>query len=672
MAEDQTGFVSTDTSKLDPLVRVKAVPKIRYINTVEEKRQNNQPISDFELKRERQFRKDLNRKPETLTDKVGNFFNKVIGVQAAEGATLDEHRGFINKGVVTPDSYKDTDNKDTEVAAYYGGPAAENRRRLDSFLKEFERRSPLGGGEGGTIKIPDMVPVPRASLGAKDGSLIASADPSQIRGISAPDPETKVDEPKRIAGEGFFSPKNFQKSGVPDATIMTREQMGQALTGDPGYTRFGSLDRPGTQAAKDTAAFNERVKSDFFSPVKADARSISERREANEQSMRERASENYAAFKERGGRPATPTKISGDDTYGTGVMSNPAFGFRSKMSDENKAKYDASAREATRRSEVEPSKGNLVASVANAMKRGLNTAIGAEGGTPLTRETKLETRGEAEQRRYEKYLNRPRYQKEATARREAGITNQMTIDKNKEQVRADAEARNRKFQSERRAAAVERAARRTPENTGTGRSGRFGAGTTGRGMPSNPQGMRQTGVGKSANNLSRHSTGSSADQPSSTPSGDTSFSSYVRGGGEGQKRGQAVNKAKGFKSSVSTTTRQGKPRTRAQMAAAERKASGTTRSERNAARKKSMRDKARARNKSFKARRAAKAKARKAKNASNKAKRARTRRSRGRRGRSRSRRCDIFLKYNISPLTNMNLIRDDLAEIAYFVKEIQK
>ena len=186
-------------------------------------------------------------------------------------------------------------------------------------------------------------------------------------------------------------------------------------------------------------------------------------------------------------------------------------------------------------------------------------------------------------------------------------------------------------------------------------------------MPSNPSGMRQTGVGESANNLSRHSTGSSADQPGSTPSGDTSFSSYVRGGGEGQKRGQAVSKAKGFKSSVSTTTRQGKPRTRAQMAAAERKASGTTRAQRNAARQKSMRDKARARNKSFKARRASKAKARKAKNASK-----RTRNRRSRRSSRRGRRCDIFLKYNISPLTNMNLIRDDLAEIAYFVKEIQK
>ena len=40
----------------------------------------------------------------------------------------------------------------------------------------------------------------------------------------------------------------------------------------------------------------------------------------------------------------------------------------------------------------------------------------------------------------------------------------------------------------------------------------------------------------------------------------------------------------------------------------------------------------------------------------------------GRRGGSR--RCDIRCKFDISLLSNMNLIRDDLAEIAYFVKEI--
>ena len=43
---------------------------------------------------------------------------------------------------------------------------------------------------------------------------------------------------------------------------------------------------------------------------------------------------------------------------------------------------------------------------------------------------------------------------------------------------------------------------------------------------------------------------------------------------------------------------------------------------------------------------------------------ARTNRSRSRR------RCDIRCKFDISLLSNMNLVRDDLAELAYFVKEI--
>ena len=42
------------------------------------------------------------------------------------------------------------------------------------------------------------------------------------------------------------------------------------------------------------------------------------------------------------------------------------------------------------------------------------------------------------------------------------------------------------------------------------------------------------------------------------------------------------------------------------------------------------------------------------------------------RNRRKKKQCDIFLKHDISPLTNMNLIKDDLAEVAYFVKEIQK
>ena len=121
---------------------------------------------------------------------------------------------------------------------------------------------------------------------------------------------------------------------------------------------------------------------------------------------------------------------------------------------------------------------------------------------------------------------------------------------------------------------------------------------------------------------------------------------------------------------------------RAQAAAVNRKLSGRSISQTKAANKASMRASAAARNASFQARKKAGTLSRSERTASgqrarNKAKararaqsaaRKRRAKKRGRKGKK----CDIFLKYNISPLTNMNLIRDDLAEVAYFVKEIQK
>ena len=83
--------------------------------------------------------------------------------------------------------------------------------------------------------------------------------------------------------------------------------------------------------------------------------------------MRDRAEKEIKQFKDTGQQTfggRVTERRSGDDTYGTNVMSNPAFGFRSKMSAENQKRYDASATEATRRAEVEPSKGNLIQSVA--------------------------------------------------------------------------------------------------------------------------------------------------------------------------------------------------------------------------------------------------------------------------------------------------------------------
>ena len=544
---------------------------------------------------------------------------------------------------------------------------------MPSIAEKYKR--PKTGIEKGFEQLGNFIGRVTRPPGA-EGATLDGKPGFENRGVVAAAPETKVTETKRMAG-GFFSPQNFQRSGVPDATIMTGEQVRQSLTGDPGYTRFGSLDRPGTQAAKDTAAFNQRVKSDFFSPVKADARSIAERREASVQSMRDEARERDTQFKKTGQQTfggRVTERRSGDDTYGTNVMSNPAFGFRSKMSDENKARYDASAKEATRRSEVEPSKGNLIQSTVNIGKRIFNTAIGASEGTPLTKEVALQKRGEAEQVRYEKYLNRPMYQREATARVEAGITPQMTKEKNEAQMRADAAARNAAFQANKRAATVDRVARRTPENTGTGRDGTFGTWTTGRGMPSNPKSVRQQGVGVSANNLSRHSPGTSKDQPNAKRQQAVKKAQTQKkqsGGGFGGGVGNKTSRRGSGVSNRSSATKKSAPSTKKSSTSTSTSTSTNKRAQA-AAKRRASQSKAKAAKKS------------KSKSSTSKSSKSKSSKSSGpgssrgkaaAKGRTRrgkkGRRCDIRCKYNLMPLTNMNLIKDDLAEVAYFVKELQ-
>ena len=206
---------------------------------------------------------------------------------------------------------------------------------------------------------------------------------------------------------------------------------------------------------------------------------------------------------------------------------------------------------------------------------------------------------------------------------------------------------------------------------------------------------------------------------------DTSFSSYVRSGGEGQKRGnvspastgaprqtvaslpsnykkteaESFRKAAAFKEAQGIAKRnpnvrvgvdsKGQPRAtatnnsgvaRAQAMAVNRKLSGTKpKSARQRAQDAAKARKAAGPNRKMSAgqqtRSQAGASARTAQG--NRARvranaRKRAQAAARRRRKNKKKKCDIFLKYNISPLTNMNLIRDDLAEVAYFVKEIQK
>jgi len=153
-------------------------------------------------------------------------------------------------------------------------------------------------------------------------------------------------------------------------------------------------------------------------------------------------------------------------------------------------------------------------------------------------------------------------------------------------------------------------------NYGSGRTGGFGTGTHGKGMPSNPGSQRQTGVGVSANNLSRHKSGGISRSTSRGQGGGSSSrsrggtgsggGSQGRGGRRGGSTGGSGSSSKGGTGSGRTST----------------------------------------------ARKASKA-------------------SRSRTGRSRSQ-CDIRTKIDISPLINSNLVKDNLAEVAYFVQEIKK
>lgn len=144
------------------------------------------------------------------------------------------------------------------------------------------------------------------------------------------------------------------------------------------------------------------------------------------------------------------------------------------------------------------------------------------------------------------------------------------------------------------------------------------------GMPSNPGSQRQTGVGVSANNLSRHKTG-----PSASRGGISRSTSRGQGGGSSSRSKGGVSRG-GSRSNTGS-----KSSARGARGSSTSRSKGGTGSGRTST-----------------SRTASKA-------------------SRSRTGRSRTR-CDIRTKIDISPLINSNLVKNNLAEVAYFVQEIKK
>ena len=166
--------------------------------------------------------------------------------------------------------------------------------------------------------------------------------------------------------------------------------------------------------------------------------------------------------------------------------------------------------------------------------------------------------------------------------------------------------------------ASERSARRLGGNIGTGRDGGFGTGTQGRGLPSNPKGFSGysrrksstgtgTGTSTSRGGISKSTSRGQGGGPSSRSKGGTGTGKGTQG--RGGRRGGSTG-GSGASSKGGTGT-------------------GRTSTSRKASKA-----------------------------------------SKGRTGRGRSQ-CDIRTKIDITKLSNQNLIKDDLATVAYFVQELR-
>jgi len=378
----------------------------------------------------------------------------------------------------------------------------------------------------------------------------------------------------------------------PDAKTMSLKEIGQAFKPSNlfGYKdKFGRFDDPGSPLARDRAETIQRVAQNFSSPIVGDARTIGQIRADQEARMKENARLRNESF-QRGERVK---QKSADVTYGTNMLSNPAFGFRDKMTDAAKAQYDRSAKDATEMARTDPSLGNVIAQT-------VNRVTGLVGGPQMS----LEKIGERQLRLANKEINRPTYQKEAYARKMLGITNDQLRARNMQQIQANAAARTQAFQNERVQRALEKAAIRRGENIGTGKDGSPGLGTSGKSMPSNPKGFSgysrksspSTGTGTSPSRSrpgsKKASRGSS---PGSRSRGGTGTGSKSNTGSKKASRGTAGSRSKGGVSKGGAKTNRSKSR----------------------------------------------------------------------------RRCDIRTKIDITSLTNQNLIKDDLATIAYFVQELR-
>ena len=440
------------------------------------------------------------------------------------------------------------------------------QKKIEQRVNPEENKVSIGDRVGGFLN--RMMGISPVAAGTLDANQQVSQAPERPK-LSYVNPDAKTMSLSEI--KDAFKPKNL--FGYKD--------------------KFGRFDDPGSPLARDRAETMQRVAQNFSSPIVGDARTIGQIKADQDARMRENARLRNESF-QRGERVQ---QKSADVTYGTNMLSNPAFGFRDKMTDAAKAQYDRSAKDATEMARTDPSLGNV------AMQT-FNRISGLVGGPQAS----LEKIGERQLRLANKEINRPTYQKEAYARKMLGITNDQLRARNMQQIQANAAARTQAFQNERVQRALEKSARRLGGNIGTGRDGGFGTGTEGKGLPSNPKGF---------SGYSRKSSPSTGTGTGTSPSRSNTGSKKASRGSSPGSRSRGGTGTGGGKAKASGSRGQG-------GGTASRSKGGSFGGSRRSTNTKKSR-----------------------------------------------RRCDIRTKIDITSLTNQNLIKDDLATVAYFVQELR-
>jgi hypothetical protein len=397
----------------------------------------------------------------------------------------------------------------------------------------------------------------------------------------------------------------------PDAKTMTMSQIGEALKPKNlfGYQdKFGRYDDPGSPLDKKRQETMQNVYNRFTRPMTPDDRTIGQIRADQKESMQEAARLRYQDFKDR--RALGPA-ANIQKTFGA----DDTYGTNVPSNPAMGFRDQMSAVDKARydKAAKEATAGAQTdPSLGNVITQTYNR-VAARFGLP---QKNLETVDQRQLKKAQEAYNRPRYQQEAYARKMLGITNDMVRADNMQRIRVNAEARQRAFNLQKALKASEKSARRLGGNIGTGRDGGFGTGTQGKGLPSNPKGF-------SGYSRKRSSTGTST----STGGGISKSTSRGQGGGVGSR-------SKGGTGTGKSTQGRGGRRGGSTGGSGSSSKGGTGTGGTKTSRK------------------ASKA-------------------SKGRTGRGRSQ-CDIRTKIDINSLTNQNLIKDDLATVAYFVQELRE